>query len=462
LLTTPRRLPWLGLVAIALLWPVAQHFRIDQVRCDSWPAPLVRLGLCLLYLLAVGLLFFVWQRLLQKSESGVFSFRHALFTAVGWHGAALFCPPFLSDDPLFYLAIGRVLHAQHPSLHAPLVDVLGPGDAVVRLLPLHWQAGTSAYQAGFHALAWLVESLPGLSIGGRLTVYQSLSALVALVTTLVCARLAVRCGKPAAYGATLFGLSPLVLLEGTLSAHNDVWLACLLALSALAWLSSRRVLCRLGLLLGLLVKLSAMLPLLTMTLSHAVPFVRRHKRWIALCLVLGLTVLAFLWRFFPPFPQLKGHLTSVLFGSPDLPWDHCTRSIECLPRSILRYGLDRPDWSYRVGVAFRLLGGLWLVRVACADKNPLSATAWGLLSYYLFWHGWAQTWYFLPVLPLRLFLSKPRGRALEVLCGSGCGYYALALYRNCTTEPWQVAVCELLEGLATVLPPALCLCRRND
>ena len=151
----------------------------------------------------------------------------------------------------------------------------------------------------------------------------------------------------------------------------------------------------------------------------------------------------------------------MVLGSPDLPWDHCTRSLECLPRSILRYGLDRPDLSYRVGLLFRIVGGLWLLRVAWRASDPAAATAFGLLSYYLYLHGWAQSWYLLSVLPLRPFLSQPRGRALEVLCGSGCAYYALALFRNCTTEPWQVALCELAEGLITVLPPTIVLLRKE-
>ncbi len=444
------------------LWPVAQRFRIDTVRCDGWPAPPLRLLLCGLFLLAVLGLFFAWQRLLRLAEHGQLGIKKALAIFGLWHSAMLLCPPFLSDDPLFYLAIGRVMHAPQPSLHTPLAQVLGAQDAVVRLLPPHWQAGTSAYQAGFHALLWLIEALPGDAIADRLSLYQALSLVLVLAATLLSAQLAVRLGKPSAYGAVLVGLSPLAILEGTLSAHNDVWLLVLLALGALFWLGSRRWLLWPTLGLGLFLKLSAILPLGTAALSALAPFLRRHPRWLVAGLLLVATVLGFALRLWPLDPHTQGHLVSVLFGSPDLPWDHCTRSLECLPRSILRYGLDRPDLSYLTGVLFRLLGGLWLARVALRHAEPLAAMAWGLLSYYLFWHGWAQSWYFLPVLPLRLFLSKPRGRALEVLCGSGCAYYALALYRNCTTEPWQVALCELVEGLITILPPSLCLLARND
>ena len=56
--------------------------------------------------------------------------------------------------------------------------------------------------------------------------------------------------------------------------------------------------------------------------------------------LLLLAVVALRWLHF------DGQVVSVVFGSPTLPWDHCTRSLECLPRSILRYGFDRPDLSY--------------------------------------------------------------------------------------------------------------------
>ena len=159
--------------------------------------------------------------------------------------------------------------------------------------------------------------------------------------------------------------------------------------------------------------------------------------------------------------HLEGRLVSVVLGSPDLPWDHCTRSLECLPRSILRYGFERPDLSYRVGVLFHIVGGLWLIQMGLRKEDPLTATAWGLLIYYLYLHGWAQSWYFLAIVPLRPFLPTKQGRALEVLAGSGCAYYALALYRNCLTEPWQVALCELAEGLFTIIPPTVVLLRKE-
>lgn len=453
--------PWpsigLGALGVLLLIPVSQHFRIDLVRCESWPPATQRFLLCALYLLCAGLLFVSWQRLLQLAQKEALSPRRALGICVLFHGALLLSPPFLSDDPLFYLAIGKVLHAPGGSLDRPLLDVLGPHDALLKLLPSHWQHGTSAYQAGFHALTWLIESIPTQSLAGKLTLYQLSSLVAVLLSAVLAADTAQRLKQPAAYGLVLVGLCPLSLLEGTLSAHNDVWLMLLSALAARLYVSrlKQRFIVLIPLALGLLIKLSALLSVATFGLS----LLRRHVRplrLLALTMLVSLTALALLRAL-----HLEGRLVSVVLGSPDLPWDHCTRSLECLPRSILRYGFERPDLSYRVGVLFHIVGGLWLIQMGLSKEDPLTATAWGLLIYYLYLHGWAQSWYFLAIVPLRPLLPTKQGRALEVLAGSGCAYYALALYRNCLTEPWQVALCELAEGLFTIIPPTVVLLRKE-
>jgi hypothetical protein len=81
----------LGLGGTLLLGPVAQRFRIDQVRCDAWPPWPERLALCLLYLLCVLLLFVGWQRLLrQAGVSGCLSAASAgNCWAVAWRAAAV-------------------------------------------------------------------------------------------------------------------------------------------------------------------------------------------------------------------------------------------------------------------------------------------------------------------------------------------------------------------------------------
>jgi hypothetical protein len=185
----------------------------------------------------------------------------------------------------------------------------------VRLLPIHWQQGTTAYQPGFHALTWLVEALPQLSIAGRLKVYQAVSGVVVLGTSLLAAAVAKRRGLAPGYGAALVGLSPLALLEATLSAHNDVWLMLLVALAS--WLGLHRSrhyrpLALLPLLAGLLVKVSALLALFTWGVASLRPHLRnRPLGWLALGtlgLGVGLGILRWL--------HLDSQLLTVVLGSP--------------------------------------------------------------------------------------------------------------------------------------------------
>lgn len=450
----------LGLSATLLLGPIGQHFRIDLYRCPVWPVWPVRLALCVSFLLCVGCLWFAWQKLLRLAEAGLLSLRFAAFSTVLWHGAALLSPPFLSDDPLFYLALGRALSVDPGAAGKSLVSVLGTADEVVRLLPPHWQQGQSAYQSGFHALAWLVQAVPGLSLSGRLTVYQAMSFAAVLGASALCARVVQRQGLSAAVGFSLVGLSPLAVLEATLSAHNDVWLLLCMAAFVFFRSASRRT-APVCLLLGLLIKLSALLPLMLLCAAWLQRNCARFLGSLSARMRLVLLFAAALAGFLLLLARLPAPVLWGLLGSPDAPWEMCTRSLECLPRAVLRYVFLRPDWSYAVGVVARFASGCWLLWVARPSQraSDLEAMAAGLFGYYLYFHGWAQTWYFLPLLPLQLHLGARPRRAFEALGFSGCGYYALALFRNCVTHPAQVALFELAEGLATVLPPTVILLR---
>ena len=383
-------------MAIALLWPVAQHFRIDQVRCDSWPAPLVRQAVSL-YLLAVGLLFSFGSGFCRRRANRAF-FRSGM----------RFSPRLAGTEPrCFARRFYRTIRCFIWRLDGCCMRNIRR--CMRRSLTCWVQAMRSCDFCCF-ALASrhqrLSSRFPRAGLAGRIAsgsfdrrsadgVPKSVGAGGACDDACVCAP-----GGPLRQAGGLRNDAVWAVTACAFGRHAVGAQRCLAGVFAgtvgagLAVVASRAL--PTWALLGLLVKLSAMLPLLTMTLSHAVPFVRRHKRWIALCLVLGLTVLAFLWRF-PPFPQLKGHLTSVLFRQPRPTLGTTARALS----SVCRDQSCAMDWIVPTGrIAsgwrFDCSAGCGLLRVACR-QNPLSATAWGLLSYYLFWHGWAQTWYFLPV-----------------------------------------------------------------
>ena len=62
-------------------------------------------------------------------------------------------PPFASNDPLFYAAIGRAMAKFHASPATPLSLVLPAGDRFLALLPAAWRGGTSPYGPLFNQLA---------------------------------------------------------------------------------------------------------------------------------------------------------------------------------------------------------------------------------------------------------------------------------------------------------------------
>ena len=158
------------------------------------------------------------------------------------------------------------------------------------------------------------------------------------------------------------------------------------------------------------------------------------------------------------------HPFTPLLGSPRDPFEYCTRSIECIPRSLLRYILDAPTAAWIVGLCFRGLGGLFLLAMAvrAARRQELLQTlAAAFLFYYLYLHGWYQSWYWLSLLPLLPFADPRQRPAMTVLCVTAVAFYGLVLIFDCATAPVTVALVDLVEGLMTVVPPTLVLLRAS-
>jgi hypothetical protein len=158
------------------------------------------------------------------------------------------------------------------------------------------------------------------------------------------------------------------------------------------------------------------------------------------------------------------HVPSVgaLVGSPDVPFDYCTRSIECLPRVILRWGFGWPTAAFVVGLVFRGLAAAWLgwtvLRAARSDDERPSWAS-GLFIYYLFLHAWAQSWYLLSLLPLVPWATPRLRPAMLTACVSAVAYYAIAIPFEHATAPAALLVRDVLGGAATILPPAVVLVR---
>jgi hypothetical protein len=162
------------------------------------------------------------------------------------------------------------------------------------------------------------------------------------------------------------------------------------------------------------------------------------------------------------FPVLNSF--GALLGSPKDAFEHCTRSFECLPRGALRYVFHQNTAAWIVGLTFRALGGVWLFYVAMRAAKEQRLLAWmsfGLFIYYLFLHGFMESWYLLSLLPLVPFADEKWRPAMRVYLTSALIYYAVRLQLNCNTDPMWVGIKEGAEALIVLVPVVVTLARRR-
>lgn len=451
----------LGLIGAAVLAAISLRFRVDTTRCAVWPPPGQSLGAAALYLVALALVTASWLGVTRRAASpagpGV---GRVLAYAASLHLVLLIGLPFLSDDVLFYAGLGRVLNVAPPGTSAtvPLCQVLPASSPFLRVLDAHWRCSSSSYLPGFHLIAWAVGKLGQAELARHLRLYQVVSMWTVLLTGGVTAAALRQSGQRPAFGAAVVTLNPLALIEGTLNAHNDVFLALSCSLFVLAVGRRRGLAAMTSLALGLTIKVSAGLAagvyglsVLFQSLRLRLPRLWRVLPWL-LCvgIVGGVGLLAAAPT---AIPGLSG-----LIGTPHAPWEYCTRSIECVPRAILRWGLGAPTAAWLVGLAFRVLGGLWLLYAGWRSQERLLPwLATGLLVYYLYLHSWSQSWYFLTLLPLLPWAEGRTRRAIWVVSVSACAYYAVMLVGNCVQDEVAIALTDLVEGLIVVVPPTLVL-----
>ena len=120
-----------ALAGAALLAFPAQVYRVDSLisSCGWFPDWPTRVGCAIAYLAAVGLLTFAWR----EAQRASLTVRQVFLLGLAVHAVAMIGLPFLSSDPLFYVAIGR------GGPHALA------GDPLLSYLPPDWRQGTSPY-----------------------------------------------------------------------------------------------------------------------------------------------------------------------------------------------------------------------------------------------------------------------------------------------------------------------------
>ncbi|MFO0575458.1 MAG: hypothetical protein U1A78_15805 [Polyangia bacterium] len=476
--------------ALLLLLP-AHAYRIDESSCSAWPAPLLRLGLSGAYLLAVALLTLGWLGAVRAASTpgSSSSLPRVLAGGLLAHAAALVSPPFLSIDPLGYAAVGRALHTFHADRHAALGSVLPASDPLLSRLPEVWHSGPSAYAAGFNNIAALITRI-GTALGdgdGDVALQLRLYQVLSLVVMVLCAALAGVAARTAAQrrspdgsspdgspdtgrlppeqqgarAAALVLFCPLTFIEGSIGAHNDVFLAAVVGLFALSLTLRRPGLALCALLCGLLIKASALLLVGFFVLAQLGAFV--HRRAVPLrprsLWLLGAALLTvgsgLLWLVLPALARHSHHLVRIV-GTPAASVEFCTRSIECVPRAILRWGLQAPTAAWIVNLTFRLLGGLFALYVAyraARDRRVLSWAAVFLFLYFLCLHSYMQSWYLLSLLPLLPFAPRRYQPAMQTFLVSSILYYAIDRPFDCDLSMVTIGVTEFVQLLLVLVPP---------
>ena len=444
----------------ALLALPAHYWRVDATS-SLRHGPGTDLACATVYAIAIALLAIGWRAIAGR--------RPALGVALGCgalvHAVALFAPPFLSLDPLCYAAIGRALARFHGNALHPLVESLPSGDPFLLHLPPIWRHQGSAYSIGFNQLARLLALVAGNDLQLFVRCLQLLNFAVLMVAAwLTSVAVGVRHPQARGQAAALVLLCPIAVVEGTVSAHNDALMVLWIAAFAYA-VETRHRGGSLGAICGAaLVKASGFLLLLTRATQLLVARVGTRVRsvtWAKLFLGGSAVALAIVLVAMRHDSSLR--LILALVGMPDEA-PHCTRSIECIPRAFLFWQAHAAHAAWLVGLAFRFLGAGWLCWVGwraahAPEDQTLAWAAAALFLYYLFLHGYMQSWYLLSLLPLLPFAPRRLRPAMYLFCVTALLYYAIRLPLQDDLRPWVVGAHEAAEGVLVIIPPTILLVR---
>jgi hypothetical protein len=386
-----------------------------------------------------------------------------LVAGAATHLVAVALPPFLSYDPDYYAALARAMATFHQSPDTPLSISLRPNDPFFALLPQVWRGGTSGYGPLFNGLAWLVGRVGGDSLTAQLHLFQLLGLACMLATAFLVGRACEGERGSGARAAALVLFCPLAIVEGTMNAHVDALLAVSVAAYALAVVRGRSGLGFLALALGVAAKMSGALLLVFAGLERLLrPIASRVRAWhlalVGLPLCAALVALLVTYGYRPPLAAT----VLPLFGRPDEAYPHCTRSVECAPRAFLHLAQGWPRASWGVSLAFRLgaaLFWLWAAWRAALERDRLRYAATALFVYYLYLHGFMQSWYLLSLLPLLPFASSRLRPAMETFCVSALVYYAVRQPTMCMEDHAVILAREIGEAAIVILPPSILLLR---
>jgi hypothetical protein len=202
---------------------------------------------------------FLW--VLRVAWDGRLRLRLVVVLAIAAQVAVLWLPLLVSRDVYSYIAYGRLQSVRelNPYVAVPS-DLLW--DGIVGLVGPKWLETPAVYGPAFTRLtAVITETAEGKA--SSVAAFRAIAAAAAIATIATIAATARRWAPDrAAFAVAAFGMGPVVWLSSVASGHNDLLVALAIAVALWLLLAERTVLAVLALTLGMLVKVTAGLPLL--------------------------------------------------------------------------------------------------------------------------------------------------------------------------------------------------------
>lgn len=356
---------------------------------------------------------FVWA--LREAWRGRITVRGVLAVGVALHLLVFVLPLFLSRDVYSYSYYGRMVseYGVNPYLFTPGEFLRDPFYLVVSH---HWIDSPSVYGPAFTVLSAGVTALFTEPLAA-IDAFKAVAALASVATMFLVVASARRVRpERAAFAGLLVGWNPVILFHTVAGGHNDALVGLAVAAAALLLLLRRDLAATAVLVVGSLVKVSAVIPLVV---ALAVAVARRPpgRRLRALGTHVGVGALAGL-PFILPFMQTQDPALGQLELASRQGWLAPSRFLVVTLRGIVRgiAGETAGDVASAViRLLFPVVLGLVLfaiVRHAARDRQRLGpevvvgamgwATLFGLMLAPLL-----LPWYAAWVLPLVWLLPRP-------------------------------------------------------
>jgi hypothetical protein len=260
-----------------------------------------------LALLAFGLaLYEAWQ--------GRLSWPVVVGFAIAYHCLVLGVPLLFANDVHNYSMYGRMVSVHHANPYVATPQDFSGDRPFFDLIDPMWQNAPSVYGPVFTLLSGGLARVFNTP-SGMILAFKLIAAVASVGMLLVVVSLARRLWpERAAFAAVLIGWNPLVLFHAVGGGHNDLLVGLAIAGALLLAVNRHELLATAALTVGMLIKLSAGLPLLLLLVFFVARRWHQPQRWRVasshLLVIGGLSVVAAL-----PFLQW-GHPTLGLLNTP--------------------------------------------------------------------------------------------------------------------------------------------------